>query len=76
MPIHILKTYIRNPRYKQNYFYVLIPVLYIKYARPEGRDAKLLLMTSCFVKLLEANFHVLAKLDGCQAKIAKLLELL
>jgi hypothetical protein len=31
------------------------------YARAEGRDAKLLLMSSCFAKLLEANFSCFAK---------------
>jgi hypothetical protein len=35
------------------------------FARAEGRYAKLLLMPSCFAKLLEAIFLVLPKLDGC-----------
>jgi hypothetical protein len=40
------------------------------YACAEGRDAKLLLMPSCFVKLLETIFfYIFLKLDGCQAKI-------
>jgi hypothetical protein len=36
------------------------------FARLEGRYAKLLLIPSCFAKLLEAIFFlVLPKLDGC-----------
>jgi hypothetical protein len=75
MPLHLLKTYIRNPEIETKLLLCSSNSFVTKpmrrgYARAERRDAKLLLMSSCFAKLLEANFHVLPKLDGCQAKIA------
>jgi hypothetical protein len=46
------------------------------FARAEGRYAKLLLMLSCFAKLLEAIFSCFAKIRWMPSCDSKLLEML
>jgi hypothetical protein len=41
------------------------------YARGEVSFAKFLFLSSWFAKLLEANFLVLTKLDGCQIDLPR-----
>jgi hypothetical protein len=80
-PFHLLKITPGNPEIETKLFFMSFHLFSVErmrrgcaadtlYAGAEGRGAKLLLMPSCFAKLLEAIFHVLPKLDGCQAKIA------
>jgi hypothetical protein len=67
MPLHLLKTYIRNPEIQTKLLICSSNSFVTKpkrrgYARTERRDAKLLLMSSCFAKLLEANFSCFDKI--------------
>jgi hypothetical protein len=73
VPFHLLKNLHQESFFILYFFFILPPRgkhrWQPQYARGEVSFAKFLFLPSWFVKLLEANFFVLPKLDGCQVDL-------